>query len=97
MVLSLSLGFRVGFGGRPGNGYCSTPPFPLVSKKDRRQSTQSNFSFILQFIPSSLLGPVRELHIQFYRHGFPPLWWQIWHESSTSYWLADRGFNICIS
>jgi hypothetical protein len=26
-----------------------------------------------------------------------PLWWQIWHESSTGYWLADRGFNICIS
>lgn len=53
---------RVGFGGRPGNGYCS---IPLVSEKDRRQSTQSKFSFILQFIPSSLLGPVRELHIQF--------------------------------
>jgi hypothetical protein len=56
---------RIGFGGRPGNGYCSTPPFPLVSEKDRRQSTQSNLSFILQFIRSSLLGPVRELHIQF--------------------------------
>jgi hypothetical protein len=36
-------------------------------KKDRRQSTQSNvfFLFVLQFVPSFVFGPIRELHKQF--------------------------------
>jgi hypothetical protein len=56
-------------------------------KKDRRQSTQSNV-FSCSFCNSSRVLSSVQLEnctSSFLRHWF--LWWQVWYDSSTGYWL----------
>lgn len=75
-------------GGRPSNGYYSTSPLPLFSLgflfSAKIGVNRINPMFLL-FVPSSLFGPIKELHKQFFATLVP--WWQMWYESSTGYWL----------